>query len=256
MTTILVVGATGMTGRLLVQQLLDRGHTVRAIVRSPDKLPDDVANNPNLTLIKAAVLDLTDAQMKDQVNGCDAVVSCLGHVMNFAGMFGGPKKLCTDAARRLCAAIEQNDPPGPVRFILMNSVGVANPQCDARRPGFERALLFALRYGVPPHRDNETAAAHLYGNIGTDNRHIQWCSVRPDSLINADVSAYEICPSPTTGLFSGRPTARANVAHFMAELIDKQDLWNTWKFRTPVIMNASADMPDNKPDNEKDSEET
>ncbi|MHA1189950.1 MAG: NAD(P)H-binding protein, partial [Alphaproteobacteria bacterium] len=69
MTTILVVGATGMTGRLLVQQLLGRGHRVRVIVRSPDKLPDDVANNPKLTLTRAAVLDLTDAQMKDQVNG-------------------------------------------------------------------------------------------------------------------------------------------------------------------------------------------
>ena len=37
--TVLVVGATGMTGRALVEQLLSKGHTVRAIVRSPSKLP-------------------------------------------------------------------------------------------------------------------------------------------------------------------------------------------------------------------------
>jgi hypothetical protein len=61
--------------------------------------------------------------------------------------------------------------------------------------------------------------------------------VRPDSLVDADVSPYDIEPSPTTTIFSGRPTTRANVAHFMAELIDNDDLWRTWKFQMPVIMN-------------------
>ena len=37
--TVLVVGASGATGRLLVKQLLDRGLKVKAIVRAPDKLP-------------------------------------------------------------------------------------------------------------------------------------------------------------------------------------------------------------------------
>lgn len=37
--TVLVLGATGATGRLLVRQLLDRGLKVKAIVRSPDRIP-------------------------------------------------------------------------------------------------------------------------------------------------------------------------------------------------------------------------
>lgn len=40
--TVLVLGATGATGRLLVQQLLDRGLRVKAIVRSPDSLLDSL----------------------------------------------------------------------------------------------------------------------------------------------------------------------------------------------------------------------
>ena len=40
MKTILVVGATGATGRRLTEQLLLRGHHVKAIVRSPEKLPE------------------------------------------------------------------------------------------------------------------------------------------------------------------------------------------------------------------------
>ena len=43
--TILVVGASGVTGRWLVEELLNRGHNVKVIVRSPEKLPDLIKNN-------------------------------------------------------------------------------------------------------------------------------------------------------------------------------------------------------------------
>ncbi len=46
--TTLVVGATGATGRLLVEQLLNRGEAVKVIVRSPDKLPETVRNHDHL----------------------------------------------------------------------------------------------------------------------------------------------------------------------------------------------------------------
>ena len=42
--TSLIVGASGATGRLLVEQLLNREHHVKAIVRSPDKLPQSLAD--------------------------------------------------------------------------------------------------------------------------------------------------------------------------------------------------------------------
>ena len=38
---------------------------------------------------------------------------------------------------------------------------------------------------------------------------------------------------------NGRPTSRSNVAHFMTELIENTELWSTWKFRMPVIMNST-----------------
>ena len=236
---VLVVGATGMTGRALVEQLLSKGHTVRAIVRSPGKLPARVRDHPNATVIEASVLDLTDAEMAERVKECDAVVSCLGHVMDFKGIFGEPKKLCTDATRRLSDAIEKNGSPTPTRFILMNTVAVQNPDLDEKRTWFERGLLTLLRHTLPPHRDNETAAAHLHRNVGRENEHIEWCSVRPDSLIDAERSPYDIDESPTTGILTGRPTARSNVAHLMTELIDNTELWTMWKFRMPVVMNAT-----------------
>ena len=72
-----------------------------------------------------------------------------------------------------------------------------------------------------------------------ENKHIEWCSVRPDSLIDAELSLYDINESPTTGILTGCPTARSNVAHFMTELIENSELWTMWKFRMPVVMNAT-----------------
>ena len=236
--TVLVVGATGMTGQALVEQLLSRGHEVRALVRSPHKLSAKVRDHSEATVIEASVLDLTDEMMAALVKDCEAVVSCLGHVMDLKGMFGEPKRLCTDATRRLCNAIAVNRPSAPTKFILMNTVGVRNPDLKERRAWFERWLLSLLRHTLPPHRDNETASEHLHQEVGKANRHVEWCSVRPDSLVNADVCPYDIEQSPTTGIFTGRPTARANVAHFMTRLVEDAELWTQWRFGMPVIMNS------------------
>jgi putative NADH-flavin reductase len=43
--TALVVGASGATGRLLVEQMLNRGLNVKAIVRSSNKLPGALTNH-------------------------------------------------------------------------------------------------------------------------------------------------------------------------------------------------------------------
>ena len=134
---VLVIGATGMTGRRLVEQLLERNHKVRIVVRSSDKLSSAILSNPNMSVITAAVLDLSDDEMADHVRGCDAVVSCLGHVMDFSGMFGEPKKLCTDATRRLCSAIEENSPADTTKFILINTVGVTNSEMNEKRTWYE-----------------------------------------------------------------------------------------------------------------------
>jgi len=122
----------------------------------------------------------------------------------------------------------------------MNTVGVQNPELGETRTWYERAPLLLLRHGLPPHGDNETAAEHLHRSVGKRHKHIEWCNVRPDALINAEISPCEIVESPSTGIFTGRPTSRSNVARFITELIENTELWNTWKFRMPVIMNCDS----------------
>lgn len=236
---VLVVGATGATGRLLVEQLLERGHDVKAIVRSSERVPQHVKNHKKLTLIEAELLKLDDEMLVQHVKGCDAVASCLGHNTTFKGMYGHPRRLVTDAAKRLCKAIAANQPEKKVKYILMNTSGNRNRKIKEPISAGQRMVTALLRLLLPPHVDNEKAADFLWKNIGDKHKFIEWVAVRPDGLINQDtVSAYEVFPSPIRNpIFNPGKTSRINVAHFMAGLTDDDEIWQEWKDQMPVIYN-------------------
>jgi NAD(P)-dependent dehydrogenase (short-subunit alcohol dehydrogenase family) len=240
--TTLVVGASGATGRQLVVQLLDRGQQVRAIVRSPENLPEVLRNQENLSLIQASVLDLSDAEMSRYVEGCDAVASCLGHSLNFKGIFGPPRRLVTDATRRLCNAIKANEPEAAVKFVLMNTTGNRNRDLEEPISFGQKCVIGLIRLLVPPHADNEQAADYLRVEVGQQDGVIEWAAVRPDTLVNEDeVSEYEVHSSPTrSAIFDAGKTSRINVGHFIAELITDDELWNQWKGQMPVIYNKES----------------
>jgi nucleoside-diphosphate-sugar epimerase len=239
--TVLLVGGTGRTGRRALQQLLDRGVSVRAIVRSGGKLPPDVAASSNLTVIEASLLSLRDEELRQHLRGCDAVISCLGHVLSFGGIFGPPRDLVTSATVRLCRGVEALQPRAPVKFILMSSVSVDRPGgLDTRRGSFERALLRMLCGVLPPARDNQRAADFLLEKIGANDAFVQWAIVRPDSLLEGEVSEYALHEGLVNSLFAPGSTNMANVAHFMCELVTSPKAWADWKGKLPVITNAEA----------------
>lgn len=240
--TILVVGATGATGRLLVNQLLNRDLNVKIIVRSTDNLPDDIKNHPNLSVIFASVLDLSDAEIALHVKGCDAVASCLGHNLTFKGMYGQPRLLVTDATRRLCDAINSHPSEKPVKFVLMNTTGNRNDDLDEPISFAQHCVMGLIRLLIPAHSDNEQAADYLRTKIGQNNNNIEWAAVRPDGLVNEDeLSQYEVHPSPTrSAIFDAGTTSRINVAHFMADLITNDDTWQLWQGKMPVIYNQTS----------------
>lgn len=235
--TILVVGATGATGQRLVSQLLERGRRVRAVVRSPDKLPAPLRAHPSLELVHANLLDLDDSAMQRTIAGCSAIASCLGHPMNLKGIYGAPRRLVTDATRRLCDAVRASSPDAPVRFVLMSTAGVRDRAREQAFSFAERCMVGLIRTLLPPHADNEQAAAWLHERIGQNKGPIEWVVVRPDTLIDEEaVTAYEVHPSPTRSpIFKAGKTSRINVAHFMSELATHDDLWRTWRGRMPTV---------------------
>ncbi|MBT3187981.1 MAG: SDR family oxidoreductase [Anaerolineae bacterium] len=240
---ILIVGASGATGRLLTEELLNRGQSVKVIVRSPKKLPAAIRNHENLSVIHASILDLSDAELAQHVQGCNAVASCLGHNIDFKGMFGHPRKLVTDVARRLCGAIKANTPHESIKFVLMNTTANSNRDLNEPVSFAQKCVIGLIRLLLPPHVDNEQAADYLRTQIGSKDHLVEWVAVRPDGLIDeTEVTAYDVHPSPIrSAVFDPGQTSRINVGHFMADLITEDSIWQKWKGQMPVIYNKVSE---------------
>jgi nucleoside-diphosphate-sugar epimerase len=239
--TTLVLGASGATGKQLVEQLLKMRQKVKMIVRSPEKVPDSWKNNDLVSIIKAGISEMSEVEMAEHAKNCDAVASCLGHNLTLKGVFGKPRRLVTDAVRLTCSAIQKNEPTVPVKFVLMNTTGNRNRDIDEPITLGHRIVIGLIRLLVPPQADNEKAADILRAQIGRKNSMIEWVIVRPDGLFNEDiVTEYTLHTSPTRSpIFDPGKTSRINVGNFMAKLITEAGLWNTWKGQMPVIYNKN-----------------
>lgn len=243
--TNLVVGASGATGRLVVEELLNRGQAVKVIVRSAESLHEKIRDHKNISIVVASIIELNEAELIKHVKGCDTVISCLGHTMSFKGIFGFPRRLVTDVTRRLCNAIianhsmekSGNNTRKSIKFILMNSSGVGNRDLSENVSFKHKCVITLLRWLLPPHKDNEMAADYLRTEIGQHHPVIEWTAVRPDGMINEkDVAEYEIYPSPIrSAIFEAGQVSRITVGHFMADLASNINLWLQWKGQMPVI---------------------
>lgn len=237
--SVLVVGASGATGRMLVSQLLQMGQSVKAVVRESSSLPEALTAHENITVIRCELLSLSDAELQQMVAGCVAIASCLGHNLTFKGMYGKPRQLVTDTVTRLCQAVKANAATPPCKFILMNSSGCRNLDLNEPVSLAQRCVVGLIRALVPPHRDNEMAGNFLRIRIGQHDPHIQWVAVRPDTLIDEDhISAHEEFPSPIrSAIFDAGSTSRINVAHFFTQLLTDKSIWQQWQGQMPVIYN-------------------
>ncbi len=70
MKKVVLIGASGFVGNAILNELLERGHEVTAIVRHPEKVK---ADNPRLSVVGMDVED--SARLTDVCKGHDAVIS-------------------------------------------------------------------------------------------------------------------------------------------------------------------------------------
>lgn len=100
---LVVLGATGGTGRLVVEQALAAGHTVTALVRSPEKL---AVRNPNLHVVAGQATD--PSAVARALERADALISTLG----------GGGSVISDSTR---AIVEAAHEAGVSRVVLLSS---------------------------------------------------------------------------------------------------------------------------------------
>lgn len=92
---------------------------------------------------------------------CGSIASCLGHNLNLKGIYGKPRRLVTDTARKLCNAVKANKGNKPVKYVLMNTTGNRNKDLEEKVSLGQKCVLILLRLLLPPHVDNEKAAEYL-----------------------------------------------------------------------------------------------
>ncbi len=106
-----VFGATGGTGRQLVDQALEAGHTVTVLVRHPATFP---LQHERLAVLQGDVCIL--ANVEAAVAGQDAILSALGTNQR------GPVSLCTDGVERILMAMHSS---GVRRILVVSAYGAA-----------------------------------------------------------------------------------------------------------------------------------
>ncbi|KNE62236.1 hypothetical protein AMAG_07475 [Allomyces macrogynus ATCC 38327] len=234
--TVLLVGGTGRIGKLALNEMLNRGATVRAIVRStPADFP---TSNPNLQVIQASILDLSVAQLAEHLRGCDTMMCTLGHTPNFKGAFMAPYRLVTDATKLLCEAAAELKPATPIRLVMLSSIGLQVDGDDKRGLG-EGAVLGMIGATLPPFKDTIACANYLQKKVGEgkQNPYVEYAAVRPANFVEGPQVPYTPLPSrpAEATLFSPITMSMANIAHFMAMLATDMDAWATWKGKWPVL---------------------
>jgi len=235
---VFVLGANGTTGFNVVTQLLKQGIDVKALTRNLKKF-DAIKSSKNIEVIKAGILDIDNQELKHYLSDVDAVVSCLGHNITLKGIFGKPYRLVVDALMKTVNTIKEINKNKTVKIVLMNTTACINKSQNEKFKTNERFVMKIMRFLLPPQRDNDLAIGYLIETVGINNNQIEWIAVRPDTLINeSEVSEYTVHASPIRSpIFDAGKTSRINVADFTVSLLKNEELWEKWKYTTPVIYN-------------------
>lgn len=212
MKKIALFGATGQTGQPFLQKALEAGYTVKALVRSPEKVTQQ---SDRLEVIKGDALNPTD--IEKTIAGTDIVVSLIGHVD------GSPKWLQTDATRNVVAAMKKE---GVERIISLSGGGVPFPEKD--QPKFaDKAFRFIMGIFFSKVLNDAVKHAEVLKDSGLD-----WVIVRGPRLTNDPATGkYRV---GWVGVNSGLKLTRADLADFLVKQVEDE----TYNQQMPMVSEA------------------
>ena len=192
---VIVFGATGGTGRQLVQQALEQGHEVTAFLRSPERLG---LSHAKLRLVQGDVLDA--AAVERVMSGHDAVLCALGAPALKTGV------IRSAGTRNIVAAMET---AGVRRLICQTSLGY----------GDSKAVLkitpFVFRFIIAPILLREGFADHARQEEHIRASRLDWVIARPGNLTDGSrTGRYRHGFAADDRTIKGE-ISRADVADFM-----------------------------------------
>ena len=203
-----VFGASGRTGRLLVQQALDAGHDVIALVRTPATFP---LKHERLTIVQGDAMNAADVD--EVVQGADAVLSTLGQSKN------SPKDLQTVATKNIVAAMEKY---GISRIVSLTGAGVDAPQDKPK------LINHVIKVALKTMQGAVLADAEQHAKV-LQNSNLDWVIVRGPMLTEGSYTGkYRV---GWVGINTSARISRADVADFML----KQVTDNSYVHKAPMV---------------------
>jgi putative NADH-flavin reductase len=195
---LLIFGSTGGTGRELVKQALEQGHTITAYARDQAKL--DELQHAHLSVFTGDVLD--PAAVENAVEGQEAIFSAIG----------AAAKRTTLREKGTQNIVEGMQGAGIRRLICLSSLGVGNSR--ANLPFFTRHIIVALflRHAFEDHEGQEAVVRQSS---------LDWVIVRPPHLKDGPRTGVYRHGFSTTDRGIQGWISRADVADFMLkQLVD------------------------------------
>ncbi|MGO4570092.1 NAD(P)-dependent oxidoreductase [Rhizobium sp. 2YAF20] len=205
---ILVLGATGATGRLIVGKAIAKGYEVVAFVRSKAKAVDLAGAE----LFEGDARD--PAALTRAIVGCDAVVSSLGTAMSPFRQV----TLLSTATRALVGVMDQQNIR---RLVCITGLGAG----DSRGHGgffFDRLFLPLMLRKVYEDKDRQEDAIRA--------SKLDWTIVRPTVLNDKPPRGGIKALTDLSGVHGGT-IARSDVAEFVVQQISA----DTWLRKAPLI---------------------
>lgn len=194
---VLIVGATGGTGRELVAQALERGHEVTVLARRPEAL---AVRHERLQIRKGDVLD--PASIEAVMSGQQGVLCALGH-----RRYLGPSRILSEGTRHLLRSMEAHGVP---RFVCETSLGIGS---SAGRMGLYYTL-FVIPTVLPFYFWDKARQERLIAESRT-----AWTIVRPGALNNGPRRG-RYRDGNVGSYFGTVGISRADVAAFMLDQLD------------------------------------
>ena len=204
---LVILGATGKTGRLLVDQAIGRGHEVVAYVRRPDALDD----RPGLRVVGGELTD--EPALTAALDGADAVLCAIGPT-GVTGLIGAD--LMQTTLPVISAAMAA---AGVRRLILLSAWGVGDTAASA---GLVAKVAFRTAVRSLYH-DKQIAEAALAAT-GLDVT-----TLYPVTLTNGPLSGTAVVRDVAeVSHVDGMPkVSRATVAAAMLDAVEKPDAAGT-----------------------------
>ncbi len=195
---IVIFGATGATGRQLIQQAIAAGHQVVAYARDPSKID---ADSERLTVVKGELTD--EASIEKAVDGADAVISLLGP------RGGSNQKPLTRGTQNIVKAMKNS---GVRRLIASSTLSVRDP---ADKPSPTVSLLInIIKTTMHAAYEDITGAAETVRGSGLD-----WTIARVATLNNGPKTGEVRAGYVGTGQV-GLAISRVDLAAFMLNQVE------------------------------------